>query len=225
MADKRYIRNIPAISEAEQEILKSKKVAVIGCGGLGGFVIEYLVRLGLGEIIAVDGDSFDESNLNRQLLCTEAGIGKSKADAAKERAEAINSDVKIKVVSTFLDETNADDLIKGADLIIDALDNVSARFALEDAAAKAGITIVHGAVAGWNMQIAIAEPGKNTLHKLYENKDASEAQKSCLVMAPACCASIEVSKAIQLLLGQKTGLEGEMFAFDLSDLSSLSFGL
>ena len=91
--DNRFKRNIGALTEEECLILNSKKVFVAGCGGLGGYIIEYLTRLGIGEIIACDGDSFDETNLNRQLLSTEANLGKNKALAAKERAKSINSSI------------------------------------------------------------------------------------------------------------------------------------
>ncbi|MBR6653298.1 MAG: ThiF family adenylyltransferase, partial [Oscillospiraceae bacterium] len=91
--DLRYSRNIPAISPEEQDTLKGKKVLVLGCGGLGGYIIENLLRMGVGAITAVDGDSFDESNLNRQLLATEKTLGTNKAIAAAQRANAVNSQV------------------------------------------------------------------------------------------------------------------------------------
>ena len=84
--DLRYSRNIPAISPEEQAALKDKKVLVLGCGGLGGYIIENLLRMGVGAITAVDGDSFDESNLNRQLLAAEKTLGINKAIAAAQRA-------------------------------------------------------------------------------------------------------------------------------------------
>ncbi len=225
-SNKRYIRNIPAISEAEQEILKTKKVAVIGCGGLGGFAIEYLARLGVGEIIVVDGDSFDASNLNRQLLCTNAEIAYKKVDAAKKRVEEINPDANVKIVDSFLEIKNATEIISGCDLIIDALDNAQARLVLEDAAAKEKVTIIHGAVQGWSMQVAVSLPGSGLLHTIYSGsaEDASdEESKSCLVMTPACCASIQVAEALMVLLGNKSDLEGKLFTLNLNDLSSASF--
>ena len=83
MESERYKRNIPAITKSDQESLKEKSVAVVGCGGLGGFVIEALARLGVGSLRLIDADSFSESNLNRQLYATEKNIGKSKAKAAE----------------------------------------------------------------------------------------------------------------------------------------------
>ena len=91
----RYSRNIPALTEEECTLLHTKKIAVIGCGGLGGHVVELLARIGIGSIRAVDGDVFDVSNLNRQLLSEVALLGTSKAMAAVQRIGSINLDVTI----------------------------------------------------------------------------------------------------------------------------------
>ena len=115
----RYIRNTPALSEAECAVLRNKKVAVIGCGGLGGHLIELLSRVGVGAVRAVDGDVFEESNLNRQLLSEEALLGMSKAEAAANRIRKINSGVKAEAVSAFLNGDNAAGLIAGCDAVLD----------------------------------------------------------------------------------------------------------
>ena len=101
----RYIRNIPAVSEEEQAALSGKRVLVVGCGGLGGCLIEHLARMGVGEITAVDGDAFEPSNLNRQLLSTQDLLGTGKALAAQARARAVNPEVTVRAVEAFLDET------------------------------------------------------------------------------------------------------------------------
>ena len=85
----RHSRNIPALSEADMEKLTGSKVLVVGCGGLGGNIIEYLARAGVGALKVVDGDVFEESNLNRQILSTSENIGKKKALAAAERVRAV----------------------------------------------------------------------------------------------------------------------------------------
>ena len=86
----RYTRNMETLSKEENDRLKEFKVCVVGCGGLGGYVIEMLGRIGIGHITAVDGDGFDESNLNRQILSDTYCLGKNKAVAAKERMERVN---------------------------------------------------------------------------------------------------------------------------------------
>ena len=97
----RYARNIPALSEAEILLLRQKSVAVIGCGGLGGYLIEYLARIGVGSIRCIDGDVFEESNLNRQLLSSPALLGTSKAAAAAARIREINPHVQADAFPVF----------------------------------------------------------------------------------------------------------------------------
>ena len=155
----RYSRNLPALSRQEQELLHKKRVLVAGCGGLGGYITENLLRLGIGHITAVDGDSFDVSNLNRQLLATEATIGKSKAEAAKERAALVNPSVEFMAIGKYITPENAADTIAGHNIVIDALDSVSARLLLEDACAQADIPLIHGAVCGWCCQYGVSMPG------------------------------------------------------------------
>ena len=127
MISERYSRNIGAISEAEQETLLGRRVLVAGGGGLGGNVIAGLLRIGVGGVTLVDFDRFDETNLNRQLLCTLPDIGRAKADAAAEYAAAVNPDVRFTAVRERLDGISCRRLLSGHDLAIDALDNAESR--------------------------------------------------------------------------------------------------
>lgn len=231
----RYIRNIPAISEEEQHRLKESSVLVIGCGGLGGYAIEYLARLGIGHITAVDGDVFCESNLNRQLLSSTVSIGKPKASEAAARISAINPEIEISAVNEFFTRDNAATLLKGIDIVIDALDNVEARLILEDACEAAEKIIVHGAVQGWNLQATLVQPGSKLLHKLYKANDKTPAThedskkdseaKSCLCPTPACCAAIQISEALKILLGRESSLNGNMLFWDLQTMESYTLPL
>ena len=128
----RYARNHNTISQEENDRLKDFRVLVAGSGGLGGFIIEELGRLGVGHITAVDGDVFEESNLNRQLLSTEALLGTPKAEAAGIRMQAVNSEVEVIPKTIFITEENCEELIAGHDLVVDALDRISVRLLLED---------------------------------------------------------------------------------------------
>ncbi len=229
------MRNIPAISEDEQKMLQNKKVAVIGCGGLGGYAIEYLARLGIGHIIAVDGDTFCESNLNRQLLSTTDTLGRSKAEAAAARVLAINPEIEAIAVNEFLTKDNAVGLVSRVNLVIDALDNVASRLILEDACEHANLPLVHGAVQGWNLQVTVATPGSRTLHTLYkadsgsndDNRNHSDSleSKTCLCPTPACCAAIQAAEALKLLLGRESTLVGNMLFMDLQTMESYSVPL
>ena len=215
----RYERNIPAISEKEQSLLASKKVLVVGCGGLGGYITEHLIRLGVGEITAVDGDVFADSNLNRQLYSTAENLGTSKVEAAADRAKAVNPDVKLIPVNAFFGTDNADELVSGKDLVIDALDNVKTRYILEAACARNGVTIVHGAILGWNLQLTVVRPGNTILHELYYSEeldlDKSPENKMSLSPTVSTCASLEVAEALKLLLGRPSPLDGKLMLLDL----------
>ena len=118
--DGRYARNIPALTEAECEILKQKRILVVGCGGLGGHIIDQLSRIGIGALRVVDGDVFEASNLNRQLLSKVDLLGVSKAKAAADHIAGVNPDVSVEAVECFLTEDNAAQLLTGCDLVLDA---------------------------------------------------------------------------------------------------------
>ena len=160
---KRYERNMMTLSPEENAKLATFKVFVAGCGGLGGYVIEELGRLGIGHITAVDGDVFEESNLNRQLLSTVALLGKSKAETAKQRMLEVNPDVEVTPIHIMIDDDNCPELIRGHDLVIDALDNMGTRKVLERACEKEGIPMVHGAIAGWYGQVSAIFPGDRVM--------------------------------------------------------------
>lgn len=211
--DARYARNIPALTDAECALLRTKKVAVIGCGGLGGYLIEYLSRVGIGSIRAVDGDVFDETNLNRQLLAEVPLLGSSKAEAASARVNRINPDVKVEAVHAFLDEHNAAELICGCDAVLDALDNIPARKVLAKACADAGIPYVYGAISGWVTQAAISMPEDHLLDTLYPGNIVIR-DKSVLSFTPALCASMQAALCVKLLTGRPVET-GKLFYFDL----------
>ncbi|MGE4277068.1 MAG: ThiF family adenylyltransferase [Lawsonibacter sp.] len=217
----RYQRNIPAISEAEQEVLGQKHVLIVGCGGLGGYLVEYMTRMGVGGITAVDGDVFDESNLNRQLLSSVPQLGCSKAFAAKERAQGINPAVAFQAVREFFNRENADALVQGHDLVLDALDNIPARWLLEDVCTRQSVPVVHGAIHGWSAQVLVVEPGSGLLHRLYP-KDVPSIDKSSLPFTPPFCAALQAAEAVKLLCGRSTELSGKLL---LADLLSLDWNI
>lgn len=221
--DERYIRNIPALTPAEQHLLKTKHVLVAGCGGLGGYILEFLLRLGVGKITAVDSDSFDLSNLNRQLLSEIPLLGTQKTDAATARAAAVNPDVAFQAVCTRISESNASALIADCDAVIDALDNIEGRKCLFAACSKAGIPFIHGAIGGWNVQAAICMPRDSMLDILYPSA-AQVKTPSVLSFTPALCAALQVSLCTQLLCGRPVET-GKLYLYDLLHMEGSSFTL
>lgn len=216
MNDK-HSRNIPALSEADMEILQASHVLVVGCGGLGGNVIEELARVGIGHLIVADGDVFEESNLNRQILCTQGNLGKSKALTAAERVRLIDPDIEVRPVPEFITKENASVLMVDADIVIDALDSITSRLMLEDSAAEAGLYLVHGGISGWDLQAMLVPPGSGLLHSLYEGL-AEDKVKTSLAMTPAACASLQVSLAVSHLCGRSSDLEGKLITGSLRDM-------
>lgn len=213
----RYRKNMNMLSPEENESLRSFKVCVVGCGGLGGYIIELLGRLGIGHITAIDGDVFDATNLNRQLLSTEYLIGQSKAVAAKERMAAVNSDVTLVPVQAFVTEDNAESLLKDHDVIVDALDSMNARRLLEKTCEKLNLPMVHGAISGWYGQVSTILPGDGTLDKIYpkEENKGIEMELGNPSFTPSLIASIEVAEVLKILVKKGELLSGKLLVIDL----------
>lgn len=212
----RYLRNMTTLSVDEVEKLKKSKVCVIGCGGLGGYIIEMLGRIGVGYMTCVDGDVFDETNLNRQILCEETSLGKHKALKAKDRMKLVNSDIYINPIVELLNEENAKEILKGHDLIIDAMDNIKGRFILQEGCKELNIPLIHGAISGWYGQVSTILPGDDTLNYIYKNKNKElENKLGNPSFTPATVASIQVSEAIKLLLNRGDILRHKLLLIDL----------
>lgn len=215
--DRRYQRCIGTITETELEKLQHSSVCIVGCGGLGGYVIEGLARMGIGRLTTIDGDCFDETNWNRQLLSTETNLGMPKALAARERIMAINSQVEVNAVEALLSEDNGRDLIRGHQAVVDALDNIGARRALEQACSAEGIPLIHGAIAGWNGQVAVIFPGEEIFSKLYPQgvDTGAEVMTGNPSFTPAVVAALEVAETIKVLLGRDEVLRNRLLTVDV----------
>ena len=217
--EKRYQRNMKLMTQDEITALKEKRVCVVGCGGLGGYIVEMLSRMGVGKITAIDGDVFDETNLNRQLLSEEALIGSSKAEAAKIRIQRVNSEVEVVAKAVFLREDNAETLVAGHDVVVDALDNISTRRILEKACSACEIPLIHGAIAGWYGQVTTIMPGSGVFSKLYPEtaEKGIETELGNPAFTPALVASIQVSETLKLLLEKGEPLVGRLLTLNLLD--------
>jgi molybdopterin/thiamine biosynthesis adenylyltransferase len=208
----RYIKNENMLTREQNLSLRNKRVLVVGCGGLGGHIVDQLARLGIGHITAVDGDVFDETNLNRQLLSNVDNVGKSKALAAKEHAIRVNPDIYLEPLSVYVHEANAEEITKGYDVICDALDNVSSRFILQKFAEKNGVPMVYGAIAGWYGQVATIFPGDKLLERLYRRDQDKGVEQNVgnPSFTPALVASIQVAEVLKILTGKGTLLRNRL---------------
>ena len=208
------------MTEEEQKLLAEKKVLVAGCGGLGGSVIELLCRSGFLNLTVVDGDVFSPSNMNRQILCTTKTLGQSKALAAAERARIISPEITIEAVTDFITKDNIKALIHGKDLVMDALDSVEGRLMLEDACAAEGVTLIHGAVRDWMIEVAVCPPGAGILHKIYKEGTSPKGSPGGVGVNVFSCSSFEVTEAIKVLTGREGSLTGQILFFDLYEKES-----
>lgn len=220
---KRYERNMDSLSIADMNRLNHSKVCVIGCGGLGGYVVEMLGRIGVGYITAIDGDVFDETNLNRQIVCHTENISMSKANETKKRMKLVNPHIQVNAIETMITESNVLTLIQGHDVIVDALDNIQTRFIVKYAAEKLNIPMVHGAIAGFYGQVATILPGDDILDLLYPpNSRMGEGVEKRLgnpSFTPPLIASIQVAEVIKLLTQRGKLIRNKVLFIDLLNSS------
>ncbi len=153
----RYNRQIilPELGEKGQQRLQQAKVLIVGVGGLGSPVALYLTGAGVGTIGLVDDDMVSVSNLQRQVLYSEAEVGMPKATQAKKRLEALNHDVQINAYPTRLTKENADEIIRTYDIIIDGCDNFATRYLINDICVKWGKVYVYGAIRAFEGQVSV----------------------------------------------------------------------
>jgi len=202
----RYERNIGTIGIEGQLALLGSCVGVCGLGGLGGYIVESLARYGVGHLILVDGDVFDENNLNRQVLCSEADLGRPKADVAADRAAAINSSLLVEAHHRFAALGDIPEIFAHADLVVDALDNVSSRLDLEEGCARLGIPMIHGAIAGDSGQVMTIFPGDPGLKAIYSSggERGVEILEGNPPVTPALVASLQAREAVKVICGGET---------------------
>lgn len=212
----RYSEN-KILNLKQQELLSHKRVAVIGCGGLGGYAAEQFARLGIGELVLCDGDSFDNSNLNRQLMCTEDNVGCSKAHETAKRIFDVNSEVRTIIKKVYLEEDNAVEILADCHLVIDAVDDKEVKLFLEKMCRKLEIPLVHGAVSGWFGQVSTVFPGDETLSAIYgENPEKDDREfNGNTAFTPAMVASIQVAEGLKVLTGQGDILRKKVLFIDL----------
>lgn len=218
----RYIRNREAIRPEEQLKLARSRVAVVGAGGLGGHVILVLARVGVGTLVVLDHDVFDESNLNRQALSSLDFIGRPKVEAAKAAVVAVNPGARVIPWQVRLDANRALELLAGSDVVVDALDNIADRFILEESAKKLGIPMVHGALAGFEGQLMTIFPEDEGLILLYGTREPSgkksaspEAVLGVPTPTPAVVASLQAIEVLKIILGRGSLLRKRLFHIEL----------
>lgn len=233
----RYSRQIlfEGIGEEGQFRLASSRVVIIGCGALGAVQAETLARAGIGNLVLVDRDFIEESNLQRQIMFEESDALSRlpKAVAAAARIARVNSDIRVESLVTDVNFENIEEIIENADLVMDGTDNFEARFLINDACVKAGTPWIYGAaVAAYGLTMTIVPGSTPCLRCILEAMPDAGSGPTCdtagvIMPIVAVIASIQSAEALKLLTGQKEALHRSLirinvwnFEINRLDLSS-----
>ena len=216
----RYIRNIGTIGLDGQAGLLRATVAVVGLGGLGGYVAEALTRMGVGHLVLIDADAFEDHNLNRQILSAEGCLGVNKTEIAEQRIAAINSAVEVTSHPVMLTAENLPDLLAEVEVVVDALDRLPIRLALQEGAQALGIPMVHGAIAGFMGQVMTIFPNDAGLRSLYgeEGKlpeQGLEAELGTPAATPMAVAAWQAQEVVRILTGNGEPLRMKLLVMDM----------
>lgn len=213
----RYIRNRESIAIDEQMQLAQSRVAVIGAGGLGGYILLLLARTGIGHLTIIDSDCFEESNLNRQILADTSAIGRKKAAVAADKIAMINPAVAVEPHAVRITKDNAADLIDGCHIIIDALDNMETRRVVHNTCRNRKIPLVHGAISGFEGRLMSIFPDDPPVNALFEGGEtpAAETILGTSAIAPAVIGSLQAMEAIKIILNRGRIFRNRMLYADL----------
>ena len=222
----RYSRQImlDEIGFVGLEKLRKAKVCVVGVGGIGNPVVTQLTAMGIGKLKIVDRDIIEISNLHRQHLYTEEDIGKVKVEAAKARLEQINSSVQIEALPNSVTKYTAENIVKGFDIVVDALDSIDARYALNDACIKLNIPLIYAGALGMLGSICTIIPNKTACLRCIFPALAEDDVPTCSTegVHPSILylvGGIQVSEVVKIILGERPTLENKLLYIDLNDLS------
>jgi len=199
LSSRRYMRQIDLIHKEGQDKLENSKVFILGLGGLGSIISLYLTFAGVRNLILADFDVIDITNLNRQILYSYDDLGKLKAEVAKQKLESINENVQITSIYKKIDKKNAESLIFGSDLIIDASDTIEARYAVNKAAVKGKIPIVHGAVSEFYGQVTTIIPGETPCLRCIYPKNVKKTNFSIIGSTCGIIGSIQATEAVKYI--------------------------
>jgi molybdopterin/thiamine biosynthesis adenylyltransferase len=218
----RYARNMKTFSPQDQIALLKTCVSIVGLGGLGGAVVEILARMGIGTLNVIDGDAFEESNLNRQFLSTPGRLSESKAEAAAQRIKTVNPAVEVNSHPCFLNAHNGAELLQYSDVCVDCLDNLKTRFVLERLCRQMGAPLVSAAVAGSSGQVTAIFPADQGLSLIYGEEEnlpprGAEAILGTVPYAVTFLATLECAEVTKIILGKPGLLRNKLLVADLDD--------
>ncbi len=218
----RYSRHllVPEVGLEGQQKLLDAKVLLIGAGGLGSPAALYLAAAGVGTLGIVDDDEVDLSNLQRQVIHTQARIGEPKVDSAAQTIAALNPDVEVVPYRTRLSKENVLDLIADYDVIVDGADNFPTRYLLNDAAVRLRKPVVHASILGFDGQLTVFVPYEGPCYRcLYPQPPPADLAPSCgangvLGVLPGIMGLLQANETIKLIIGAGEPLVGRLLLFE-----------
>ncbi len=224
---RRYRRHImlSEIGEAGQEKLKAAKVLVVGAGGLGAPVLQYLTAAGIGKIGIMDNDIVNEDNLHRQILYGGHDLGKLKTIIARQRLEVLNPFVEHEIINVRLKAENALDIIDRFDLVIDGTDNFSTRYLIDDACFILKKPWVFGSVYKYEGQVSTFNyrngPTLGSLYPELKDDDVPDpSQQGLFGVLPGIIGSFQATEVLKILIGSGETLSGKLIIYNMLDHST-----
>ncbi|HEY7534618.1 MAG TPA: molybdopterin-synthase adenylyltransferase MoeB [Thermodesulfobacteriota bacterium] len=222
----RYSRHLimPEVGVEGQEKLASSSVLCIGAGGLGSPLALYLAAAGVGHLGIVDFDVVDFSNLQRQIIHSEATVGNLKVESAKERIHGINSEVEVETYNLRLTSENALDIMKEYDIVVDGTDNFATRYLVNDSCVILGKPNVYGSIFRFEGQVSVFDAKRGPCYRcLYPEPPPPGMVPSCaeggvLGILPGIIGTLQAAEAIKLLLGKGNTLIGKLLFLDVMEM-------
>jgi molybdopterin/thiamine biosynthesis adenylyltransferase len=219
----RYSRHIllPQVDVQGQEAFAKARVLIIGLGGLGSPVALYLAASGIGQLVLVDDDTVEISNLQRQIAHVESRIGQPKVSSAAEAARALNHLVQIETISHRLNEEQLQQQVEKADIIVDCSDNFTTRTAINAACVRAKKPLVSGAAIGLDGQLSVFDSRRNDspcyqcLYDVVGSENPSCAESGVLAPLVGVMGSMQALEVLKLVGGFGEPLVGRLLLFDV----------
>ncbi|HEY0436186.1 MAG TPA: molybdopterin-synthase adenylyltransferase MoeB [Phenylobacterium sp.] len=214
----RYARHLVLreVGGPGQQKLKSASVLIVGAGGLGSPAALYLAAAGVGAIFIADPDVVDASNLQRQILYAEDDVGQPKAEAAADRLAALNPHIFVAGYNGAFDDSTADELCEGVDLVLDGTDDFAVRYAVNAACVRHGKPLVSGAIGRWTGQVGVF--GRQPCYRCLVPEIPPEAETCSAVGVVGALAGVVGSmmalEAIKLIVGAGEALTGRLLIYD-----------
>ncbi len=202
------------IGDEAQSRLREATVFIAGAGGLGCPVALYLAAAGIGRIVIADMDRVEITNLNRQVLFDETSIGTEKSVAVKERLQRLNPHIRVEAITATIDDSSAGTLVGSADIIVDATDNFTTRYSLNRVACRNAVPLVHGAVCGFDGQVATIIPGKTACFKCMFPHPPPTGPAPVIGTTAGIIGMIQANEVIKYITARGSLITGQILLWD-----------